>query len=300
MKNNQNSYVYGIVVTALLLLSAVLGWFFWEKSKNILAEKERIEAERQVLLVQKAAIAHSLDSLSRAYSDLRTENENLQGKVTSSAVVVEQKEAAIQEIRTQAAGTIEELRGQVATLERVKAEYETILTLLREENAQLKDENQRLAGENRQLTGRLAEVGRQLEDQIRKTQSASFKASSFRVEVERRNNKLTTRARPARELQVVFDLADVPTAFQGPQKLYLSITDDQGRPIRSANPAQTMIQAPSGPINIFAHQVKPVDLETTQRLSFTYKFDDRLRAGVYVVAIYCDQGLLGVHSFRLI
>ncbi|MCY7328045.1 MAG: hypothetical protein LH618_05825, partial [Saprospiraceae bacterium] len=59
------------------------------------------------------------------------------------------------------------------------------------------------------------------------------------------------------------------------------------------------VYAQTGPIDITAQQIKTVVLTEVQRLSFSYKFDDRLKSGAYVVAIYSDQGLLGAASFRL-
>jgi len=249
----------------------------------------------------------SLDSLSTAYSDARTENENLQGKVSSTAALVQQKEIVIRQIKSSGAKDMAALRTQVADLQRVKIEYETIITTLKGENDQLKAENKRLTGENSELkgantelSGKVQDMAKQLEEQIRKTQSATFRASSFRVELEKRNDKLTTRARKAREVFVSFDLVEVPVPFQGPQKLYLVITDDKGNPVISQNPTKATVYAPTGPVEISAQMIKQVVLENTQRESFNYKFDERLKSGNYVIAIYCDKGLLGASTFRLV
>lgn len=306
MSNNQNSSIYGIIVTILLALAAGLGFFFWQKSKNFLAENEKIKIERQQLETEKNAVSNDLDSLTSAYSVLRTENESLQGRVNATAQIVQQKEAAIKQIKLISSKDIEELRAQVEELKKAKIEIETIVSSLRAENDALKLENQRLTTENTQLkgsntelTGQVQDLAKQLEEQIRKTQSATFKATSFSVQLERRNDKLTTRAKKAREIFVSFDLAEVPNNFQGQQKLYMVITDDKGTPIESKNPTKATVYAPSGPVEIQAQQVKDVVLDNTQRLSFNHKFDDRLKSGNYVVAIYCDKGLLGASSFRL-
>jgi len=307
MSDNQNSRVYGIVVTLLLALAAGLGFFFWQKSKSYLAENEKMEIERQALEKEKVGMERSLDSLSTAYSDARTENENLQGKVSSTAALVQQKEIVIRQIKSSGAKDLAALRTQVADLQRVKIEYETIITTLKGENDQLKAENKRLTGENSELkgantelSGKVQDMAKQLEEQIRKTQSATFRASSFRVELEKRNDKLTTRARKAREVFVSFDLVEVPVPFQGPQKLYLVITDDKGNPVISQNPTKATVYAPTGPVEISAQMIKQVVLENTQRESFNYKFDERLKSGNYVIAIYCDKGLLGASTFRLV
>lgn len=307
MSENQNSRLYGIIVTVLLLLSAIIGFFFWNRSQRAIKEREAEKAQYEALAKEKNQIERELDSLSVSYADLRTENETLQGKVTSTAEMVQQREIVIQQIRNSSAKDLADLRAQVASLQKVKTEYETITTMLRTENDQLKAENERLAGENEQLKGekmqlteQVGGLAKQLEDQIRKTQSAVFKASSFRVEIERRNDRLTYRAKKARELMVSFDLADVPQQYQGPQKLYMVITDEKGNPVATDNPVKATIYAPTGPVEIQAQQVKAVNLEGTQRLSFVHRFDERLKAGNYVVAIYCDKGLLGASSFRLV
>lgn len=299
MSENSNSRYYGIAVTILLLLSAALGWYFWQKTRMIQEEGKQKQAVLDSLSQVKLNLEHALDSMSLDYSSLRTENENLQGRVTNTASLVEQKEIIIKQIKSETAKNASELKKQVADLEKVKTEYEMIITVLRQENQQLREENERLVNENTQLQGQVTDMGKQLEDQIRKTQSAIFKATSFRVEVERRNDKLTVRARQARELLISFDLADVPQAFQGPQKLYLSITDDKGNPIATDNPIKTTVYAPTGPVEILAQQVKQVVLETTQRMSFAHRLEDKLKSGNYVVAIYCDKGLLGASSLRL-
>lgn len=306
MSDTQNSRVYGFIVTVLLALSAVIGFFFWQKSKTYLAEKEKVEVERQDLEIRKVVVERELDSLSNAYSSLRTENENLQGRVTTTAALVEQKENTIRQIKASTASDIAALRGQVEQLQRTKIELETIISTLRIENDSLRAENQRLTGENTelkgantQLSGQVQDLAKQLEDQIRKTQSANFKATSFRVWTARKNEKLTTKARKSREIDVSFDLADVPEAYQGSQKLYMVITDDRGNPIPSDNPTKATVYAPTGPVEILAQQVKAVVLENTQRMSFHHKFDEKLKAGNYVVAVYCDKGLLGASSFKL-
>ncbi len=299
MSTTGNSRIYGIIVTLLLLASAAIGWVFWNKNQEYQKSLREQEALVDSLTQIKLQLEQELDNLSQDYAALRTENESLQGQVAQSATIVEQKEIVIKQIRADHSREIKDLERQIEDLKKIKTEYETIISLLREENRQLREENERLTEENAQLQGRVEDIAKQLEEQIRKTQSALFRATSFRVEVVRRADKLTARARQARELLISFDLVDVPSSFQGPQKLYLVITDDKGKPIASPNPINATVYAPTGPVEIQAQQSKQVVLETTQRLSFSYKLEDRLKAGSYVAAIYCDKGLLGASSFRL-
>jgi cell division protein FtsB len=303
--SNNNSTIYAVIIGLLLLLSGILGYFLWDKSKDYRAETERQKQEMARLTTEKATLTQSLDSLTLSYGDLRIENENLTSRVASSAGLVQQKEVVIKQIRTQLTQDIEVLRAQVAELQRTKTELEAIIIVLRQENATLKGENDQLKSENDQLktdktalTDQVDDLSNKLAEQIKKTQSAAFKASAFKVEVTRKD-KTTGRARRARDLQVSFDLADVPVAFQGPQTLYLVITDDKGQPIKTANPTKKTIMAPAGAVEIIAQQTRAVDLTGTQRQVFNHKLEEKLAKGSYVVAIYCDKGLLGASSFRL-
>ena len=307
MSDNQNSRTYAIVVTVMLLLAAGLGFFFWQKSKNYLIENEKIEKERLSLEAEKSQISTSLDSMTNAYSALRTENESLQGRVAVSAQQVQQKEAVIRQIKASSFKDLDGLRAQVEELKKTKIELETIITGMRLENDQLKQQveqltsdNAKLQGTNTNLTGQVQDLAKQLESQIKKTQSATFKATSFSVQCGRRGDKLTSRAKKAREIFVSFDLADVPQAYQGEQKLYMAMTDDKAIPILSKSPVSATINAPAGPVNITAQQVKEVNLTSVQRVTFVHKFDERLKPGNYVVGIYCDKGLLGSATFRLV
>lgn len=294
-----------IGIIAGILLASLLGWAIW-RVRTLNAEKAQQAIQIEALAQEKAQLESSLDSLQLALSTVRSENEELQGKVSASASVLAEKEAIIRKLKGQNSKQITELRVQVEGLQKAKAEYEAILAVLRAENEQLKAENAELRAENAelrdstsQLSAKVDDLANKLADQIRKTQSAQFKATSFRVELERRNDKLTAKARQVRNLNVSFDLADVPESFRGPQKLYLVISDANGSPIAASNPTKVTITAPTGEIPIIAQQTRVVNVVQTQRLSFNYKLEEKIKSGNYVAAVYCDRGLLGASSFRV-
>ncbi len=299
MSDNTTARAYGVIVTLLLLLSAALGWFFWQKSQTIQSQSQQLELMRDSLLQEKFRIEMELDSLANSYAEALTENTYLQGRVSTTAHTVQQKEVLIRQLKSSNTKELKDLRIQIDQLTTLKTEYETIITVLRGENDQLRTENQRLTGENVQLRGEKDRLSKQLEDQVRQTQTAAFKASAFRVELQRKTDKLTSKANKTREITVSFDLVDVPANYQGPTKLYMVITDEQGTPITSDNPVRATVYAPTGPVDISAQEVKQVILQSTQRLSFTHELEDKLKSGNYIVAIYSEKGLLGATSFRL-
>ncbi len=304
--NNQNARTIAVVALILLALSVGTGIYFWKKAHDASLENSSLTENVHSLEATKTRIEHELDSLSMAYGSLRTENEDLRGKEASTAALIAQKDAAINQIKAKKQRELGALKKQVEELQHIKVEYETLITAVKQENEQLKEENQRLLGENQHLqkqnsdlSGQVDDFAKKLEEQIRKTQSAKFKASSFRVEVGRRNEKVTARAKKAKEITVSFDLMDVPEKYQGEQHLYLVLRDNKGIALASTNPIKTTIETPTGNMPITAQQVKAVSLGETQRLSFNYKLDDRIKGGNYTATIYCNVGLLGGSSFRL-
>ena len=306
ISNYQGYRMWAIIATLLLLITGFTGFRFWQQVNTLSGDFVNKEELIAALEQEKAQLAAQIDTLNLVYTTVKSENGSLQGKVAKFEHLVAEKANALERLRKKDNKNAKDLREQVAGMQKAKTELETVVALLQSENEQLRLENQRLNGENEQLRGdkqslstQVSNLSEKLEDQIRKTQSARFKATAFRVEVEKKGDKLTTRAKKVQEVAVSFDLADVPASFQGPQKLYLVIADDKGRPVTSANPVKTVIEAPSGPVEIIAQQVKTINISSLQRLSFVYKLNDRLQKGSYIAAIYSEKGLLGVSSFRL-
>ncbi len=304
--NNTGLRIFAILMTLLFMVAAFFAWQNWSKNKVLTAEKVKQEAVLDSLVGVRAKLQNDLTTMENSLAELTTENEELEGKVAASANLLAKKNAEVKQIQVSNNKNEAALRSEIAALQQVKTERETIITMLTTENEALRSENKMLKGENAELKGsqekltaQVDDLAKQLSDQIKKTQSAKFKASAFRVEVEKKRGKLTTRAKKVNKLNISFDLADVPEQYRTAQKLYLVITDEKGVPIKTQNPTKATIKAPAGDVEIIASNVRPVELGETQRMAFTQELDEKLKKGNYVVAVYCDYGLLGASSFRL-
>jgi len=139
MSTDPTSKLHSIATTMLLLLTIGAIFFFWQISKNLNAESQRLAAELQELELEKIMIERELDSLVSTYNDLRSENEKLRGSPNSTAVLMMQKRADIKKIKSQSRRDPQALRKQVANLHKIKTEYETIINTLHSENEQLRN-----------------------------------------------------------------------------------------------------------------------------------------------------------------
>ena len=292
-----------LISIILLLLSAGLGIWSWmryqDMSKIRQAESKQHEVVLDSLTQLKATLENSLNLLESDFANLSTENDTLAQRLALSTNIIAEKEIVIQEVKGQNLREEAALRAQIQRLQTIKDRYETIIDVLSQKNSALAMENARLRGSNDSLFMEVSEIGQQLETQTRKTLSAQYKASAFRIEMERRNDKLTMRAKKARELKVNFDLNNVPASYQGNQQLYLVITNDEGIPITSDNPIEATIKTEKGSVAIIAQATQLQNVIDNQHIALKYKLDDRLKKGTYLVSVYSEKGLLGVASFRL-
>jgi hypothetical protein len=294
------------IALAAILLLFISGLFnVWSYSRyHEMSTIMRMElGKREVVLDSlediKVGLVQHLEELDLTFGDLRMENDTLANWLAATTEVLAKKEALILEIKSQKVRSETVLRDQVQKLKSVVDQYETIIQVLDRRDETLIAEYNRLKSVTDSLNQEINYLGRRLEAQIRRTLSAQYKATGFRVELEQRKDKLTTRAKRTRELNIYFELNQVPRNFQGSQKLYLTITDDLGRPISCEAPIEVSIPTDRGPVAIVAQAAQVHNVTDKQQIEMVYKLEERLKKGTYVAAVYSDKGPLGAASFRL-
>lgn len=294
-----------LALIAVILMLLAGGFAIWSLTRYNALDNLRDTEVRQheivldSLLQVKADLENNLNDLQTAFSDLSTENDTLARQLAEATNIVVEKESLIQEIKNKETRDESALRAQVQRLQSVADRYETIIAVLHNKNASLVAENARLRGAGDSLLMELSTMGKQLETQIRQKLSAQYKASAFRLDMTRRNDKPTIRAKRTRELSVSFELNNVPPIYQGNQQLYLVITDDKGVPIDTKNPQQATIKTEKGNVAILAQASQLQNVIENQHVILNYKLEDRLKKGTYVLSVYSEKGLLGVAGFRL-
>lgn len=295
-----SSRTYALLITALFFLSGAAAVWYWSEAGAI---RKKTEAERGMLLDSldgvKNNLQNRLDSLETLWVSLSADNDTLSQQLDEATNLLAEKEQVIADIRKQNEREEQSLRAQIARLQSIQTRYETIISVLTNQNDALKAENALLRGAADSMVVQLADLNNRLSNQIRQTQLAEFKATAFRVEPSRKNERLTSRAKKTRSISIIFDLNNVPEPYRTMKTLYLSITDEQGVPIASKNPQQVTINGQKGVVQVIAQQTQAVMIRQNQRVEFYYDLEDRLKKGVYTAAVYTENGLLGAASFKL-
>lgn len=308
-KQNNSGNSKNIIIG--VLLAALLGTGIWGfsnmKSSGTFEQKaENQEEQIDELGKLKDELTIKADSLNRILEAAVSENSTLKGSNEEQQQQIASLQSRLKKIKDSASGKdkkIGDLIAQIKELESIREELTFSIGKLTAENDSLRTETIRLTGEvetQKAANADLNSRNRALEDEKTVLTLATFKASAFKVDLERRKEgKATVKSRRARRVNISFDLTNVPKKYQGVRPIYMVISDDKGTPIKAANPVKAQVMVDGQPVDIIAVSVKDVDLTDTQRLSFNHELEDRLSKGLYTVRIYSDIGLLGSQSFQL-
>ena len=297
----------GLVAIIIILLLLLMGVGFWayKTNKAVKTEKAKnaeLSSEINGLNSLKDKLTMEVDSLQSAYAELELENETLQGTIEENAKTITAKDAAIRRAKRQAQKETAGLKAQIEQLLSEKSQLESSIYSLQAENDSLRNVTGQLTADLASAKSEnkaLAKLNATIQDELKALTLANFKASAFRVEVEKNRPKATAKSRRAKRVLVSFDLTGVSPKYQGVRPLYLVITDDKGTPIKNSNPINAQVTVNGQMMDIQAVKQQNVDIEENQRLSFSHQLESRLKRGYYRVAVYTDIGLLGAASFRL-
>lgn len=287
------------VLTLLLLLALGWGGYQWKRGGDLMATNQTLSQQTDSLTVAKTRLETDIQALSAQLETVRTENTGLGSRLTVLNQTLAERDRVLKSLRKDNA-TLATLRRQVRELNRVRASLNEQLGLLRQDNQRLKVENSRLREQNQSL---VAENGR-LRDDARPAAEPTLgapllQANALRVEVVQRRDRLTVKARRAREIAVMVELPKDLPVTDG-QNLYLSLKDLQQQPLRDSDARTVTIQAPGVMNPVVAHVTQAFDLgQNPQRITLRYKPDERLKAGIYAAELFTDGAFLGRVEFRL-
>ena len=302
MKAKQGLTILAVILGILLIIAAI--WGFNQNSKRKALESQNTELTGTVedLEELRTDLLQEVDSLQQEFSLLAEQNGQLQGSLASAQETIAKTEVALRNAKAQSSTEINGLRAEIQKLLALKTQLESNINAVQAENDSLRIVTGMLEadlGVARDENQTLANLNKSIQEEVNRLTLANFKASAFQVDLEQKNEKVTTKARRVRTIRTSFDLTNVPAEYQGVSTLYLVITDDKGTPVAAANPIKAQTVSNNQKMDIIAVKAKDVDITENQRLSMVYDLEDKLSAGYYRVAIYTDIGLLGASSLRV-
>ena len=300
---------------AILFLAALI-WGFTRNSEvgRLSTENTEMSEEVNQLTILRDRLTQEVDSLGVAYEQVAADNASLQGELaaaqkTAQAALYDMRQA--QKSRKNDNDVAYQMRLQIEDLLNVRAQLENNIAELTEENETLRSRNVQL---NRDLStakteaynatkksDNLERMNRTMEAELEKMTLGNFKATAIQVDLLRgsRGDKVTANASRARRINISFDLTDVPEEFLGVRPIYFVMTDQSGTPVISENPVRVKSIVNGAEMDLIALEGRDVNVERSQRLSFTHELDDKLDAGFYRAQIFTDLGMLGSANVQL-
>lgn len=303
MKDKQGLIILAAILAVLLIAAGIWG-VTQNRAKNQLASENVVMSGTiEDLEVLRADLIREVDSLQQEYAVLAEQNSDLQGSLIEAQDKIAQTEAALRNAKSRSSSEINSLRAEIQQLIALRSDLESSIVKVQTENDSLRAVTGILEADlsvARDENVALSNLNQTIQGEVDRLTLANFKATAFQVDLERGNDKAVSKARRARNIRVSFDLTDVPQQYQGLRTLYLSISDEQGMPVRPSNAIMGQTVVNNQKMDFIAVQAKEVDITANQRLSFNYEVEDKLKSGYYRVTVYTEIGMLGSSSVRLL
>lgn len=297
------------ILSTLLAIAVITTVYFGIQSSNLSDQSDDLATQ---LDQTRTDLEGQLGELETSYNDQVAENDTLSAEIQTKVQEVEELQGKIANMRSQLASSkanAKEIKAKLAQLEALKTDLETEITGLTDQNEQLATANFALneelittKGEVNKLNAQVAELtssNEAMNQRLTTLAPAGYRADNFRIAIQKRNDKLTSKARKADEVIVSFNLDNVPADRHGDDEIYLAVTTIAGNPVAQIPTKQVNISTKSAPIKIDAADAKKVSLESNQRLDMSFKMEDDLDAGEYNLVVYSNKGYLGSTGFRL-
>lgn len=310
---SNNAAKIAAIILGILFLGAV-GYIFHlngqldsfrNKTANLNTTVEDLNAEQENL-------EKELGELNVSYETSQAENATLNQTVEEKVKRINTLKSQISRVRKElesSRGDNAAVKAELAKLEQIKKDLEGSMANLEEANSKLAASETKLTGELTTMKGMVNDLNAQvaelsasnnkMEDRLMKVAPAGYRADQFRIDMERRNDKVTAKAKKIREIKVNFNLDNVPSEKQGEHEVYLAVTDIFGNPVTGISTQTVSIPARNENLKVEVAAVQKMNLGNKQKVEFSIQPDAKLSAGEYSLMVYSDSGYLGSTGFRL-
>lgn len=319
-------------IAAILLAIATLLLTNWnvqlsKQNETILVENQQLSGQVEELDNLKESLQKEVDNLVVSYEKVTDEKQVLEELLQQKETNLAKTTANFQQFKAASTETTNSLKENIQRLFQTKISLETTIQETTEANDVLLSEsgidratfeaimngtgNKEAAFEELVTAYKVAQdkaTEAEMVARINKIKAnlkpkeiylTAFSATAFRVELENRVGKPTTKGKRVKRVKVSFDINKLPAKYLGKQDLYMVIKDDQNG-LLSNEVKPTEIQVGTNGERIKISQSRKVELDESQRLRFNYEVMEKLKEGYYSIYVYAKAGLLGKTSFRVI
>lgn len=294
-KSDNRTKIFIVLLVIIIIAQAV---------KIYLDHQESVKQEN-LLMDTEEQLAVNLQKL----SDIREELEQKIQEIDSLGGDIADLEKAKAEVEAELARTRKRDRQQIANLtDRVEG-YQELLKAKDEEIAKLKEVNESLLTENTTLKNEKNELSstiREVNEEKSKLESKVALASQLRaenIEILAVNSRGREREMPAKsrqidKLKVTFNIAENEVAPIEGKNILIRIVDDKGQVIFDVAKGSGTFMYDNKEEFYTANQEILFD-NSRQRLSFEYDKGSDYESGIYLLEVYTDDYKMGSKQFEV-
>lgn len=300
MENN-NAKTITAVLAGLMVLFLVGGIYYWNQSRSLTTQNDRIEQRADSLMSVKIRLEGDVQNLQDQLGAATTQQADLTRQLADVNGLLTARERTLDQLRRTKAGeqrTIRRLNADMASLTRdrdsLTNQMDAVvqkIDLLNEQNDQLNTQNNELAP----LRQQLAAMSEELKTKVSRQ---ALTGDAFRVETRKKNDKETAKAKKVDEVTISLSVP-AELGLTGTEEVYLSLTDEQHNAMMPALSTNTvMVGGASESIPVHASQAVNFG-QNPQRISFTITPATNVKPGVYRASVYTKDRYLGATEFGL-
>ncbi len=295
-RRDSKNLIIGLLAVGIL---GTWGYFLWDKNNN---DQKMTQLQSQYVAVDssKNELQKSFDASLARLDSLTGYNNEIEGKLTERNSEISKLKGQINGIlRKQKLTTAEKQKAQALI-----AELNDKINNLEQEVARLTQENQVLTQEKEAVTverdtyrsqkDTLETVKKGLEDKVNIASTLNAYAIAITpINEVRGKEKVTSTAKKVDKLVISFDV-DNRIAESGPQEIYVSITDPEGKPVAvEALGSGTFTTREEGE-KFFTSKLN-VDLESGKKkhVEFAWKQNSDFKRGNYKIEVYNNGFKIG-------
>lgn len=303
-----NGWKIATAVFGILFLAAVVfGGVFYSKYNKSTHRATDLGTE---LENTRTKLQGELTTLNTQYNDQIAANDTLSSDLKIKIAEVEDLKIRIDKARKELKGSqanAKEIKARLDNMEQLKIALEKDIMTLKDQNATLVSSNQSLNTElvatkeqvstlNNQVMS-LTAANEKLTGRLKTVAPAGFRADNFTVTAENKRDKLTTKGRSIDEINVSFDLNNVPEEYQGASEIYLVLTEFNGNPVAEVPGKDVSLKIGDQTVKVHAADLEKVNLKNRQSMTMSFAPTDDLDPGTYNLMVYSDNGYLGSTGF---
>lgn len=285
-----------ILIVIVILQTTAIGWLVWDKFQqketNTVISKELVQVKSD-----RAVIEEELESLSRQYDGLKTNNKELNEQLEKEKEKIEKTLRQLRSVK----------RTDFAKIKQLQEETETLKTIMKDFVKQI----DKLNNENKRLNVENTEIRQNYNDEIARTETLSYVKDSLSLQVKKakvlkaenilvltlnKRDKTTSRANKLNKVKVCFTIDENVLAKQGTRNSYIRIAGPDG------------IILMSGESGMFTYQGKEIAYTSKRELTYNGKKTDvcvfwtknsEQSTGKYEIDIFMDGSQIGSNQFIL-